>query len=69
MWATGEPAARGRTECGGTQMATNPTTTGYEETLADIEETPGIVPGWLDDLPPEDLVDEWPLNKRSFVGE
>ncbi len=49
-------------------MATSPAT-GYEETREDIEETLGIVPGWLDDLPPEDLVHEWPLNRRYLVGE
>ena len=43
--------------------------TGYEEALQDIEETFGIVPGWLEGLPAEDLVHEWPLNKRYLAGE
>jgi AhpD family alkylhydroperoxidase len=49
-------------------MATSPASD-YEATRRDIEETFGIVPGWLDALPPEDLVHEWPLNKRYLVGE
>lgn len=49
-------------------MATSPATD-HEAAREDIEETLGIVPGWLDGLPPADLVHEWPLNKRYLVGE
>jgi len=50
-------------------MATSPTTTDHDETLQDVEETLGTVPGWLDALPPADAVDEWPFFKRYLVGE
>ena len=49
-------------------MATSPTT-GYDEARRDVEETLGIVPGWLDGIPPEDLAHEWALNKRYLAGE
>jgi hypothetical protein len=48
-------------------MATSPATD-YEAAREDIEETLGIVPGWLDGLPPADLVHEWPLNNISSAS-
>jgi AhpD family alkylhydroperoxidase len=46
------------------------TTTGkYEETVNDIEETLGIVPGFLATLPHEDTVNEWPTLKKYLVTE
>lgn len=41
----------------------------YEETIADIEETIGLVPGYLESLPEEAVVDEWPNMKRFLFGE
>lgn len=41
----------------------------YENTIDDIEETLGIVPGFLDGLPDEDLVNEWPTFKKYLVAE
>ncbi|AGB15535.1 alkylhydroperoxidase AhpD family core domain protein [Halovivax ruber XH-70] len=48
-------------------MATN--TTPYGETRADIEESLGFVPGFLDGLPEQALVNEWPTMKRFLFGE
>lgn len=41
----------------------------YEETVTDIEETFGLVPGYLDALPEQELVNEWPNMKRFLFGE
>ncbi len=41
----------------------------YQETRADVEATLGFVPGFLDALPEEDLVNEWPTFKKYNVGE
>lgn len=48
-------------------MATE--TTPYDETTTDIEETLGLVPGFLDALPEEAIVNEWPNLKRFLFGE
>ena len=41
----------------------------YEETLEDIEETLGMVPGFFEALPEDVLVQEWPLFKTyNFEG-
>ncbi|WP_425492210.1 carboxymuconolactone decarboxylase family protein [Halovivax limisalsi] len=48
-------------------MATN--TTPYDETTTDIEETLGLVPGYLAELPEDALVNEWPTLKRFLFGE
>lgn len=44
-----------------------PTT--YEETRGDIEETLGMVPGFMDAIPDEDMVTEWPTFKKYVLGE
>lgn len=36
----------------------------YEETLKDIEETLGILPGFMKELPEMVLIHEWPLFKK-----
>lgn len=41
----------------------------YDQTCDDVEETLGFVPGFLDALPEEDLVNEWPSFKKCAVGE
>lgn len=41
----------------------------YETTIDEIEETLGIVPGFLEALPEEDLVAEWPTFKKYLVAE
>jgi AhpD family alkylhydroperoxidase len=41
----------------------------YETTMNDIEATFGIVPGFLEGLPEEDLVNEWPTFKKYVVAE
>jgi AhpD family alkylhydroperoxidase len=41
----------------------------YGETVADIEATIGIVPGFMEALPEEDLVHEWPTFKKYVLGE
>lgn len=41
----------------------------HTETIADIEETYGTVPGFLESLPQQDLVNEWPILKRFQFGE
>lgn len=48
-------------------MAESPGT--YEETVADIEESLGILPGYLEALPEQELMNEWPNMKRFFFGE
>lgn len=44
-------------------------TSDYEETLRDMEETIGIVPGFMEALPEEDLNREWPFFKQYVLGE
>ncbi len=41
----------------------------YSETVQDIENTFGMVPGYLSALPDEDLINEWPNMKRFMFGE
>lgn len=41
----------------------------YDETVTDIEETFGMVPGYLHNLPEQDLVNEWPNMKRFLFGD
>jgi len=40
-----------------------------DETRTDIEESLGIVPGFLDQLNDQDLVNEWPNFKRTELEE
>jgi AhpD family alkylhydroperoxidase len=49
-------------------MATT-TTTDYQETLADIESSLGFVPGFMEAIPEEALVHEWPVFKQYTLGE
>ncbi|MFB6195515.1 MAG: carboxymuconolactone decarboxylase family protein [Haloplanus sp.] len=49
-------------------MATQ-STRSYEETREEIDETLGIVPGFLDALNEEDLVNEWPNFERHTLEE
>ncbi|WP_290809906.1 carboxymuconolactone decarboxylase family protein [Halovivax sp.] len=44
-------------------------TTNYDDTVADIEESLGIVPGFMTALPEDDLVHEWPVFKQHVLGE
>ncbi|WP_222913409.1 carboxymuconolactone decarboxylase family protein [Natrinema sp. SYSU A 869] len=41
----------------------------YDETVTDIEETFGLLPGYLEALPEQELVNEWPNLKRFLFGE
>lgn len=41
----------------------------YEETLKEIEETMGIVPGFMKALPENVLIQEWPLFKKYNFEE
>ncbi len=41
----------------------------YDDTMTDIEDTLGIVPGYLSALPEQELVNEWPNLKRFLFGE
>lgn len=41
----------------------------YPETLKDIENTIGIVPGFMKALPEEVLVNDWALWKKYTIGE
>lgn len=43
--------------------------TSYNETVSDIEETLGFVPGFMEALPEDDLVQEWPTMKKYVFGE
>ena len=49
-------------------MATT-TADSYDETLTEIEETIGIVPGFMEALPEDALVHEWPVFKQYILGE
>ncbi|MFD1644992.1 carboxymuconolactone decarboxylase family protein [Haloarchaeobius litoreus] len=44
-------------------------TASYDETLSDIEETLGIVPGFMAAVPEDDMVHEWPVFKQYALGE
>ena len=41
----------------------------YQQTRDDVEATLGFVPGFLDALSEEDLVNEWPSFKKYNLGE
>lgn len=41
----------------------------YDEVYDDIETTLGIVPGYLEAIPEESLVNEWPNLKQFLFGE
>ena len=41
----------------------------YEETLEDIEETLGMIPGFMEALPEDVLIQEWPLFKTYNFEE
>lgn len=41
----------------------------YEETVTDIEEHLGLLPGYMEALPEQALVNEWPNLKRFLFGE
>jgi AhpD family alkylhydroperoxidase len=41
----------------------------YEDTLKDIEETLGIVPGFMKTLPKDVLIHDYPLWKKYSLGE
>ena len=44
-------------------------TTTYDETVTEIEDSFGLVPGYLEALPEQDLINEWPNMKRFMFGE
>ena len=44
-------------------------TQSYDETLTDMEETIGLVPGFFEALPEDDLVREWPFFKQYVLEE
>ncbi|QZP38496.1 carboxymuconolactone decarboxylase family protein [Halobaculum magnesiiphilum] len=50
-------------------MATTSTADSYDDTVTEIEETLGIVPGFFGDMHRDDLVNEWPTFKRMALGE
>ncbi len=50
-------------------MAVESTARTYDETLDDIEESLGIVPGYFEALDEQDLVNEWPNFKRHGLEE
>lgn len=50
-------------------MAATTPETNYEETLADIEESIGLVPGFMAAVPEDALVHEWPVFKQYILGE
>jgi AhpD family alkylhydroperoxidase len=41
----------------------------YEDTLEDIKQTLGIVPGFMKAIPKDVLVQDWPLMKKYQAGE
>jgi len=45
------------------------TSTTYQETVTDIENSLGFVPGFMEAVPEETLVHEWPVFKRHTLGE
>jgi len=50
-------------------MASTSPSLSHEETLTDIEESLGIVPGYFEHLNGEDLRHEWPIFKRFALEE
>ncbi|WP_435064804.1 carboxymuconolactone decarboxylase family protein [Halobaculum sp. EA56] len=50
-------------------MATTPATDSSDDTVAEIEETLGIVPEFFENLNEDDLVDEWPTFKRMGLAD
>ena len=45
------------------------TATSYQDTLTDIEDTIGFVPGFMEAVPEDALVHEWPVFKQYELGE
>ena len=41
----------------------------YEETVKEIEDTFGIIPGFMKDAPQDILIQMWPLFKKYQMGE
>lgn len=41
----------------------------YQETLTDIEETIGSVPGFMETVPEDAMIHEWPVFKQYVLGE
>jgi AhpD family alkylhydroperoxidase len=41
----------------------------YEDTLEDIKQTFGIVPGFMKAIPKDVLIQDWPLMKKYQAGE
>ena len=41
----------------------------YEDTLEDVKQTFGIVPGFMKAIPKDVLVQDWPLMKKYQAGE
>ena len=50
-------------------MAATTSAANYEETLADIEASVGLVPGFMEAVPEDALVHEWPVFKQYVLGE
>ena len=50
-------------------MAATTPAANYDETLADIEESIGLVPGFMAAVPEDALVHEWPVFKQYVLGE
>lgn len=51
-------------------MATTESSTpGYNETVREVEETLGLVPEWMENLPEEAVVTEWPRFKNLVLEE
>lgn len=44
-------------------------TTRYAETREEIEESLGLMPGFFEGIPDEDVVSEWPTFQRYVLGE
>ena len=44
-------------------------TASYQETVTDIEDTIGFVPGFMEAVPEDTLVHEWPVFKQYTLGE
>lgn len=53
-------------DTGGSKMAA---TTEYDETREEIEETLGLMPGFFEGIPEDDVVAEWPTFQRYTLGE
>jgi AhpD family alkylhydroperoxidase len=49
-------------------MAVTPAAS-YPETLTDIEDSLGFVPGFMEAVPEEALIHEWPVFKAYVLGE